>query len=58
MLSGNDGVLVVTDFTRQKSDRDGQAAEVLVDRPLAFARAAKAKTLKLAIYAHGGLNSE
>ena len=58
LLSGNDGVLVVTDFTRQKSDRDGQAREVLVDRPLAFAKATKTKTLKLAIYAHGGLNSE
>ncbi len=58
LLSGNDGVLVVTDFTRQKSDREGQAREILFERPLAWAQAAKTKTLKLALYAHGGLNSE
>lgn len=58
VVSGNDGVLVVTDFTRQRSDLDGQAREILVDRPLAAALAAKSKTFKLAIYAHGGLNSE
>ena len=64
LLSGNDGVLVVTDFTRQKTDREGQAREIMLERPLAWAKAAKSKsksktkTLKLAIYAHGGLNSE
>ena len=58
LVSGNDGVLVVTDFTRQKSDLDGQVREILVDRPLAAALAAKSKTFKLAFYAHGGLNSE
>jgi hypothetical protein len=58
VLSGNDGLLMVTDFTRQRSDREGQAREVLVERPLAWLRAARQKTLKLALYAHGGLNSE
>jgi len=70
IVSGNDGVLVVTDFTRQKSDCNGQAREIVVDRPLAAALAAKnqkggqkigqkgGKTFKLALYAHGGLNAE
>ncbi|PZP28767.1 MAG: peptidase C1 [Roseateles depolymerans] len=56
LVSGNDGQLMATDFTRARSDRIGLAREVLIERPLAWA--GSAKTLKLALYAHGGLNAE
>jgi len=58
LLSGNEGMLMVTDFTRQRGDREGQAREVLLERPLAWVKSKKLKTLKLALYAHGGLNDE
>ncbi|MDR7335578.1 C1 family peptidase [Roseateles asaccharophilus] len=58
LVSGNDGQLMATDFTRERSDRAGLARELIVERPLNWFKASKAKTLKLAIYAHGGLNSE
>lgn len=58
LLSGNEGQLMVTDFTRQRGDREGMARELLLERPLQWAKAGKHKTLKLALYAHGGLNSE
>ncbi|MET0519419.1 MAG: C1 family peptidase [Burkholderiaceae bacterium] len=58
LLSGNEGQLQVTDITRQRNDREGQAREIVVERALAWAKLRKARTLKLAIYAHGGLNSE
>lgn len=58
VLAGNEGQLIVTDFTRQRDDRAGMARELIVERPLAWARESKLKTLKLAVYAHGGLNGE
>ncbi|RTL20964.1 MAG: peptidase C1 [Burkholderiales bacterium] len=58
LVSGNDGVLMATDFTRARSDRAGLAREIVVERPLAWFKGRKDKTLKLALYAHGGLNSE
>lgn len=59
LVSGNDGQLMTTDFTRARSDREGLAREIVVERPLRWLKAGKAgKTLKLAVYAHGGLNSE
>lgn len=58
LLSGNEGQLMVTDFTRQRSDHEGMARQIVVDQPLAWAKAGKLKTLKLVLYAHGGLNSE
>ena len=58
LLSGNEGHLMVTDFTRQRSDGIGQARDILVERPLQWIKGSKGKTLKLAIYAHGGLNAE
>lgn len=58
LVSGNDGQLMSTDFTRERNDREGLAREIVVERPLAWFKAGKDKTLKLAIYAHGGLNSE
>lgn len=58
LVSGNDGQLMATDFTRERSDRQGLARELVVERPLAWFKATQTKTAKLAIYAHGGLNSE
>lgn len=58
LVSGNDGQLMTTDFTRARSDRAGLAHEIVVERPLTWFQASTAKTVKLALYAHGGLNSE
>jgi len=58
LVSGNDGQLMATDFTRARSDREGLAREIVVERPAAWFKARKDKTVKLAIYAHGGLNNE
>lgn len=58
LVSGNDGQLMATDFTRERTDREGLARELVVERPAAWFKAGKAKVVKLAIYAHGGLNSE
>ncbi len=58
LVSGNDGQLMSTDFTRARSDRTGLAREIVVERPTAWFKGSKDKTVKLAIYAHGGLNSE
>ncbi|MFN3862184.1 MAG: C1 family peptidase [Roseateles sp.] len=58
LVSGNDGQLMATDFTRDRGDRLGLARELVVQRPLAWFKAGKAKTVRLALYAHGGLNSE
>ena len=56
LVSGNNGQLMATDFTRARDDRLGLAREILVERPLAWADGGK--TLKLVLYAHGGLNAE
>lgn len=58
LVSGNNGQLMATDFTRDRSDLTGLAREIVVERPAAWFNASKDKTVKLAIYAHGGLNSE
>jgi hypothetical protein len=79
LVSGNDGKLMMTDFTRERGDLAALAREIVVERPLAWlkagappatppakpakptkgAQAAKAaRTLKLVLYAHGGLNAE
>lgn len=58
LVSGNDGKLMATDFTRDRSDREGLAREIVVERPAAWARGRRDGTLKLALYAHGGLNDE
>jgi hypothetical protein len=58
LVSGNDGQLMSTDFTRARHDREGLAREIVVERPAAWFKAGKDKTVKLALYAHGGLNSE
>lgn len=58
LVSGNDGQLMATDFTRARDDREGLAREIVVERPMTWFKAGKDKTVKLALYAHGGLNSE
>jgi hypothetical protein len=58
LVSGNDGQLMATDFTRDREDRIGLAREIVVERPLAWFKTGRDKTARLAIYAHGGLNSE
>ena len=58
LVSGNNGQLMATDFTRARHDRVGLAREIVVERPAAWFKGAKGKTVKLAIYAHGGLNNE
>jgi hypothetical protein len=58
LVTGNDGVLVVSDFTRATNDAEGYAQDIVVDIPRAFAQQLGGSKLKLALYAHGGLNSE
>ena len=57
LVSGNDGRLIVSDFTRAASDVQGYARDIVVDVPRRWAQKGGA-TFKLAIYAHGGLNGE
>lgn len=57
LVTGNDGEIVPTDFTRAVSDRMGLVSEIVVERPLAWAKGLKGP-LKLLVYAHGGLNSQ
>lgn len=58
LVSGNDGVLVQSDITRAPGDAAGYAREIVRERPLAWAKKQDGATVKLALYAHGGLNHE
>jgi hypothetical protein len=58
LVSGNDGRLVVSDFTRSVDDVDGYARDIVVEVPREFARRLGAPRLKVALFAHGGLNGE
>jgi hypothetical protein len=58
LVTGNDGELVAVDFTRDAADTAGLAEEVVRTRPQAWLARQGGKVLKLAVYAHGGLNSE
>lgn len=58
LVTGNEGVLVQTDFTRDPGDADGLARQIVRDAPRLWLEASGGTTLKLAVYAHGGLNSE
>ena len=58
LVSGNDGELVATDFTRAAEDRDGLAEEIVRTLPARWALAQPGPTVKLVLYAHGGLNDE
>jgi hypothetical protein len=57
LVSGNDGVLRVSDFTHDPADAAGYARRIALDQPLAWAGQHRGP-LKLALYAHGGLNAE
>lgn len=58
LVTGNEGRLVQTDFTRDAADADGLARQIVRDAPRLWLEASGRSTLKLAIYAHGGLDSE
>lgn len=58
LVTGNDGELATTDFTRAASDKAGLAEEIVRTRPQAWLARQGGKTLKLVVYAHGGLNNE
>jgi hypothetical protein len=58
LVTGNDGELAATDFTRDAGDKAGLATEIVRTKPLQWARSQGANVLKLAVYAHGGLNDE
>jgi hypothetical protein len=58
LVSGNDGQLIVSDMTRASSDVADYARDIVVDQPSQWFKDQDGSVLKLAIYAHGGLNSE
>jgi hypothetical protein len=55
LVSGNDGVLCVSDVTADRGNPGAYAKAIAFDAPLA---ATRGKVLKLMVYAHGGLNAE
>lgn len=57
LVSGNDGALRVSDFTRDPGDATAYARQIVLDQALAWVGRQRG-TLKLALYAHGGLNAE
>lgn len=58
LVTGNDGQLVQTDFTKDPNDRAGLARQIIVDTPQVWLGQRGGSVLKLAVYAHGGLNDE
>jgi hypothetical protein len=58
LVTGNDGELSATDFTRDISDKPGLAEEIVRRAPKNWFDKTGGSTLRLIIYAHGGLNSE
>jgi hypothetical protein len=58
LVTGNNGEITMTDFTRDASDTEGLAVEIIREVPQQWLASKGGKTLKLTIYAHGGLNSE
>lgn len=58
LVTGNNGELSATDFTRDVNDKKGIAQEIVRDNPKAWFARQSGNVLKLAIYAHGGLNNE
>ena len=58
LVTGNDGEIIVSDFTCDPNDREGYAKRVALDSPRAWALKQPKGPVKLALYAHGGLNSE
>lgn len=59
LVTGNDGRICVRDLTRQgATDVEAYANDILVTKPLEWFSSQPGGAAKLAIYAHGGLNSE
>jgi len=58
LVTGNDGELVPTDFTRAAADAAGLARQIVVEAPQMWLAGRSDAVLKLAVYAHGGLNDE
>lgn len=58
LVTGNNGELAATDFTRDAGDTGGLAEEIVRKGPRAWDKAPPGKVLKVAVYAHGGLNDE
>ena len=59
LVTGNDGEVVVRDVTRQgPGGTEAYLREMVVDRPFAWLKNRSTSTVRLAIYAHGGLNDE
>lgn len=59
LVTGNNGELSATDFTRDVADKRGLASEIVFEGPKKWlASQPGMKTLKLVVYAHGGLNNE
>ncbi|MCW2271120.1 Papain family cysteine protease [compost metagenome] len=59
LVTGNDGEIVPTDFTRGPLDRAGLVKEVVHERPLAWLQTQpQKKLLRVVLYVHGGLNNE
>ncbi|MBG9388281.1 C1 family peptidase [Caenimonas aquaedulcis] len=57
LVTGNNGELAATDFTRDAGDKEGLAEEIVRIAPQQW-MPAQDKVLKVVVYAHGGLNSE
>jgi hypothetical protein len=58
LVTGNDGELVQTDFTKDPGDRTSLAKQIIVETPQMWLKEQGGNVLKLAVYAHGGLNDE
>ncbi|MEY4730288.1 MAG: hypothetical protein RL020_1446 [Pseudomonadota bacterium] len=58
LVTGNNGEVTATDFTRDAVDVAGLVAELVREAPQKWFATQKGKTLKCVIYAHGGLNNE
>lgn len=58
LVCANEGTLVQTDFTKDVAHPERLVEEVVVSAPLDWLMRSNQNVLNLAIYAHGGLNSE
>jgi len=58
LVTGNNGELSATDFTRDAADKEGIADEIVRLEPEKWFASTNDSVLKVVIYAHGGLNGE
>jgi hypothetical protein len=58
LVTGNNGEVSATDFTRDAMDKEGIAKEIVWTNPKAWFANQKGKVLRIAVYAHGGLNKQ